>query len=538
MPTSMVLRFRDFGFLTISKHQELIDKNLYVWWGWWNKPNEKIPRDVFADFKTTLSTSRQLPIFLVDSGKEKLYRALLEDIVESETDNPIPCNEPAKTPDYYSNASYKAWFKFRKIEEIDASEIRNWSYDEVKGFLDDPASDRFQDKRAFDIQEMLNRRHRTIYFLRPYRSDDSDYRLELLPPVSPANFITAPIVTTSNYILQLSDVHFGVGHHGFSLKDDQLHQKKLSTHIIADLDRQYKDSAPAAVIISGDLTWQGKAEEFEFVARFIQDLTSVYGLEAHRFVVVPGNHDMQWSDQEPDKYDLGSPVTRPQGEAERNYRDFYKNVFGLSANEYLSMGRRYILGNYVPVDIVGMNSCRLEQKHFAGYGYVGLEQLNHAAEQMHWDSSQAGAPRRVLVLHHHIIPVTPQEELKYGNLYSLTLDAGQLTYRALDLGVDLIVHGHMHQPFAAAVSRVLKGSAFSSRTMGVHGAGSAGVKRDLTGEIGKNTYSILEFDEKGNLHLKLRTSSDNFQGFDQSDLDCYFVPAGRQGLRLGQPPEQ
>ncbi len=533
MATTMALRFRDLVTapgLTIENHQRVITSNNYVWWGWWNKPNEKIPRATFAEFRQVASQS-EMWIFLVDSGREKLYRALVGTITESGTEDVIACPEPTKTPGYYSTASYKAWFQLKTIEESDSpDEIRKWSYDEVEGFLDDPAGDRFQDKRVFNIQEMLNRRHRTIYFLQPYHQGHQDYRLELLPPVSPAHFITTPILSSSNYILQLSDVHFGVGHHGFSLDRDELQRKKLSSMVISDLQRQFKDVPPAAVIMSGDLTWQGQAVEFEYVARFIQELRSVYGLEAHHFVVVPGNHDIQWSAQDADNYEPGKPVTREANESEQNYRDFYKKVFGLAANEYLSLGRRVILSNYVPVDIVGLNSSRLEQKHFAGYGYVSLEQLDDAAERMRWSTSKSKLTRRVLVLHHHLVPVTPKEELEYGRLYSLTLDAGQLTYRAQELGVDLVMHGHMHQPFVSTVSRAARGSGFSSRTMGIHGAGSAGVKRELTGEIGKNSYSVFDFDEDG-ITLRVRSRSENYEGFDQ-DWQCYFARTAAGGLEV------
>lgn len=151
MITNMALRFRDLVTdpgQTIANHQRIIDVNDYVWWGWWNKPKEKIPRNTFAHFRQ-LAASTELWLFLVDSGSEKLYKALLESIVESQTEDVIACPDAAKTPGYYSTARYKAWFRLKKIEEIPPDEIRKWSYCEVEEFLDDPAADRFQDKRVF-----------------------------------------------------------------------------------------------------------------------------------------------------------------------------------------------------------------------------------------------------------------------------------------------------------------------------------------------------------------------------------------------------
>src|SRR5205823_2199642 len=109
--------------------------------------------------------------------------------------------------------------------------------------------------------------------------------------------------------------------------------------------------------------------------------------------------------------------------------------------DFLSMGRRYILANYVAVDIVGLNSCRLEQKHFAGYGYVSREQLKSAASEMGWWNEDPNLKFRIVSLHHHLIPVTPVEEFgTYGQNYSLTLDAAQLIYELLRLDADVVAH--------------------------------------------------------------------------------------------------
>jgi len=509
----MVLRFRDLVAGTIESHRTLIKEHGYAWWGWWNKPDEKIPRATFAAFREVIGRAGFVEIFLIDSGRAKLYKARLVDIDESKTEDLKECSEPKKTPGYYSTAKYKAWFKLTEINDASPTEIRNWSYEEITEFLDDPSADRFRDKRVFDIQEMLNRRHRTIYFIKPYNEKtDQDYRLEFLPPISRANFIRSPIVTNSDYILHISDLHFGTGYHRFALEAEP-NRKKLSTLIIDDLRREYGDVAPAAVVVSGDLTWHGEEDEFKMVYDSLKELESVFKLDPHRFVIIPGNHDIQWSDQNGGTFDREKPVTRASEEAEKNYRTFYKNFFGIAANSYLSLGRRYLLSNYSAIDIVGLNSCRLEQKPFAGYGYVSLEQVQDAATEMGWNKGKKpDSMVRMLTLHHHVMPVTSKEELEYGRLYSLTLDAGQLTYEALNFGVDLVIHGHMHQPFSAALSRAAKGADFSKRTLGVHGAGSAGVKKDLTGDVGKNSFSVYNFDKDG-VTIRIRSLSESYEGF-------------------------
>lgn len=154
-----------------------------------------------------------------------------------------------------------------------------------------------------------------------------------------------------------------------------------------------------------------------------------------------------------------------------------------------------------------MNSSRLEREAYRGYGYVGLDQLRGAFEGMGWSKGgEAGPKVRVLVLHHHVVPVVPREELGAPN-YSLTLDAGELLYTALEYGVDLVLHGHQHKPFVAGFSRYVdNGDIPCERTLAIHGGGSAGVATGhLPAGVG-NAYSILQFDHDG-LNISVRERS-------------------------------
>jgi len=551
MPTSMVLRFRDLVEDTISEHRKVIEGDGYVWWGWWNKPEERIPRDTFTQFLETIKDNGHLWVYLLHSGKRLLYKAQLVDIDVSETEAVKGCLEPEKSAGYYSGAEYKAWFRVAEIEDVSPEEIREWSYDEVREFIDDPYSTRFQDKRVFSVQEMLNRRHRTIYFLKPYEKQHLDHlielvpsigrvsfivppekqRMEIVPPTEIRDFMTTPVYRESTYIVHLSDLHFSTKHHSFTLEPDGV-RRPLVTLLADDLKDVGKGKPPAAVIISGDLTWQGRPEEFDLAYDFINNLQSITGLEPQHFVIVPGNHDIQWSKQRGDKYHKEKKVTAVSEAAEKNYRQFFERTLACAPNAFFAMGRRYILGNYIAVDIVGLNSSRLEQKHFAGYGYVGLEQVDKAAGAMGWQREDHRVRCRMLILHHHLAPVTPEEEVTtYDRIYSLTLDSGQLVYRTLELGVDLVAHGHMHQPFASSVSRAARGSSFPpSRTFAIHGAGSAGAKRDHLGAIGKNSYSVYGFTEEGTT-VSIRSWGENVGRFEK-DWQCHFSRNPEGGLKL------
>lgn len=528
IPETMVLRFRDLLAPTIQAHRELITPGSpYVWWGWWNKPNERIPRNTFSSMLERLGPGRPLNIFLVDSGTQKLYRAALTGIVPAPTSAEIPSPEPARTPEYYRNTLHRAWFRLQSIADASPADLQRWSYAEVAEFTDDPYAERFHDKQVFDVAEMLGRTHRTIYFLQPYRTGHAGHRVELVPPLAPSNFATSPVLTRSSYVLHLSDMHFGAGHHQFALPSGPgAVQESLVTLLLRDLEAQFGKMPPAAVILNGDFTWAGTEEEYGWALDLVRGLRSAYDLTPEQLVMVPGNHDIQWAVDDEGEYDRTRPVSVAADQATRNYRAFYRDVFGLEPDAQLCMGRRIVLKNYVSLDIVGVNSSLLEQKHFAGYGFVSLRQLEHAASMMGWTGDERETRYRVLVLHHHLVPVTAREDVGYARTYSLTLDAAELTHVAMQRGVDLVLHGHMHQPFVAAMSRAGRNIGFpSGRTLAVHGAGSAGVARDHTGAVGKNSYSVLVFDEEG-ATLRVRSGGESASGFAE-DWRC----------RLDQNPE-
>ncbi|HTX46900.1 MAG TPA: hypothetical protein VMD48_11490, partial [Solirubrobacteraceae bacterium] len=152
---------------------------------------------------------------------------------------------------------------------------------------------------------------------------------------------------------------------------------------------------------------------------------------------------------------------------------------------------------------------------FAGYRFVSREQLVNAAEAMGWTpGAEAGPKLRVLVLHHHVVPVVPQEEIfNPDERYSLTLDAAQLLYTALEYGVDLVVHGHQHQPFSASYGRREKEATLPpGRQLAIQAAGSAGVQVAYIPAFGRNSYCVYEISERG-VKVLIRAASENIDGF-------------------------
>ena len=168
MQENVVLRFRDLVDQTIIEHRKRIDEFGYVWWGWWNKPDEKIPRQIFTRFQEKISKDNYLWLFLSDSGTLRLYKAKLIEIDMASEEEPKECKEIEKVPEYYFSSKYKVWLCFSNIIDTTPDEIREWAFIFDDDLKDNDEIKNYHNKRIDSIQEMLNCCHRTIYHIQPY----------------------------------------------------------------------------------------------------------------------------------------------------------------------------------------------------------------------------------------------------------------------------------------------------------------------------------------------------------------------------------
>ena len=171
MRSNMVLRFRDLISETIQEHHSCIKKFGYVWWAWWNKPDERVPRKELTQFQDTIKAKGYIWIYLADSGTLRLYRAKLVEIDIAEDEEAKECREFEKVPEYYCTSKYRVWLRFSNIQDAFPEEIREWAYDDPADFLYIPEIDLFKDKQISSIHEMITLRHRTIYFIQPYNPE-------------------------------------------------------------------------------------------------------------------------------------------------------------------------------------------------------------------------------------------------------------------------------------------------------------------------------------------------------------------------------
>jgi predicted phosphodiesterase len=504
--TTFILRFRDLvteSGGTISRHMDLIRDRQAVWWAWWRKAGETVPVDEMRRLRT-IARGAGLAVYLHDSGQNKLYAATCRDIDWTVEPEGKASPEDTLTPDYYRQRQYMMWFKFSHISELpDPKEVlQKLTYVQVGSMFETGVSRyaAFYGK-AIDDSEELTEQNRTIWFVREWRIGDRTGRHVLLDAAIniSSQFPKQRIETASTNVLWLSDIHFSTATtdspHTFAMPNgvSSVHRVTLSGAIVRD----FPDARFAAILVSGDITWRAGTDEFLVARRELQDVMNDTGMDATRLIVVPGNHDLAYS-KNPD--DLSSQVEFATVEARSAYTQFYYDLYHEPPSEHLAMGRHLLLSNGVLVDIVALNSSALQQapNRLQGHGYVGDEQLRMAARAMGWtDGAQKRRVFRIVMLHHHLVPMNYMLDPERLRGFSVSLDAEAIMRWLVEHRVDLVLHGHMHEPGIVRVEKPIDRSKPDAGWYGftIAGMGTTGAHAEALTEVGKNTVGLLDFQD-------------------------------------------
>jgi 3',5'-cyclic-AMP phosphodiesterase len=158
---------------------------------------------------------------------------------------------------------------------------------------------------------------------------------------------------------------------------------------------EINDLEPAIVICSGDLTTFGFKEEYALAKRYLDRI------ECESLVVIPGNHDS-------------------------------RNV-GYVHFERL-FGERFSVLTKEGVRVVAVDSTEPDLDH----GQIGRGRYRWIEEQFAPD-----ADLRIFVLHHHLLPVPGT-----GRERNVVYDAGDVIECLQRAGVNLVLSGHKHVPYA------------------------------------------------------------------------------------------
>ena len=91
-------------------------------------------------------------------------------------------------------------------------------------------------------------------------------------------------------ILHLSDIHFGRDNPKYKVRGEF----KCKKVILRDLLTSIRDNTmkPDHIIVTGDVAWFGKREDFEEAVEWFRELLNATGLSGSDITFCPGNHDV------------------------------------------------------------------------------------------------------------------------------------------------------------------------------------------------------------------------------------------------------
>jgi 3',5'-cyclic AMP phosphodiesterase CpdA len=232
-------------------------------------------------------------------------------------------------------------------------------------------------------------------------------------------------------ILHVSDTQFGA-HHRFTGDGPP-----LASTMVTDLRRLLGEHIERIdlIVISGDIAERSLRSEFEQARQFIDALCNATGVDHPRVVVVPGNHDVNWSlcnayfaECEADEASPRAPFSKKW----KHYQQFVTDLHGPTA---FTEDQPYRVHTFQDLGVViaALNST-MEETHLKDghYGWCGHDQLTWAHARL----AETTGLARIGVLHHNARrkAVADNENLRDEDALTTVL-APQL---------DLLLHGHTH----------------------------------------------------------------------------------------------
>jgi Icc-related predicted phosphoesterase len=294
----------------------------------------------------------------------------------------------------------------------------------------------------------------------------------------------------SIWILHLSDLHMTSGTDFFSMLQP----------LISDLNKLKKELAFDRLnylVISGDLTNYGKAQEYEVVRQFISKVIENFELSAERCIIVPGNHDIDWDENVYDwkakrvldvkSLEGVSFVEQGNGYLVRNTQKYPQRFSSFSKNFYHPLIQREypleskdqcILTPFYEdgLQFLAMNSCWEIDEFHQTSSSINLSSLSRGLCKANEQIKQFPIDRHILriaVWHH---PVTGNDKISD--------DAFLEQLRKENFA--LCLHGHVHEDRSDIIGYL------HERKIRIAGAGSFGVPACDRPESVPRLYTLLE----------------------------------------------
>jgi 3',5'-cyclic AMP phosphodiesterase CpdA len=270
------------------------------------------------------------------------------------------------------------------------------------------------------------------------------------------------------------------------------------------------DKRVDALVLSGDFSWWGGMDEFLQARIVVEEIMVRLGLSHDKVLIIPGNHDITWDPTSPNL----APSHHGKAASRQNYDTFFELVMKRKPPPEADLLVIPSRSGTTKLRIIGLDSNRVEGKSAAGLGYISHEAFQAAANLLEADSVTGFKDVYTWVaVHHHVFPATAiRLEQAKAREVSLMGNTSELQEYAAQWHVEVILHGHEHQPSVTVSRRWPIGHGYDFTPLTVIGAGSFSVNRDLLGPLSRNHYYVL-YRRKSDLVIRSRQNSESLLNF-------------------------
>lgn len=268
-------------------------------------------------------------------------------------------------------------------------------------------------------------------------------------------------------LLHITDLHFRSVPNLHDAPDYKLPPRELEDLLVtpdrADTflrmaEEIFKGDSPDAVVVSGDIADRGGTDqpvaglgEFSRATIFLSDLAAKLHIDKARVLVVPGNHDIDWSTRGPERFANYLDAVRGFSSPRHLRKQTLAPVtIGLSSGQVeaevtllaspLLSGVRAPWGGDLRQSVTdqldGDNLAEDDASNLADIAVLGSEQREYLASQR--DRLPGGI--KIAVLHHHLLPHSQIEFTPFESV----VDAGAAIDSLIYGHFDLVLSGHKH----------------------------------------------------------------------------------------------
>lgn len=319
--------------------------------------------------------------------------------------------------------------------------------------------------------------------------------------------------------LHLSDLHLG----SRSVPETRLALDSLIKDLGQQMERDQLELD--AVFVTGDIAWSGQPSEYELAQGFFAELLDTLGLPATRLFLVPGNHDVDWSQISSGAKALGETLQSREQVLEvlenatdrqlllSRLKGYHQHMMALggapdSEDESLGYAHTFELQGW-RIAVLGLDSAWLSAPgdDRARGLLLGEWQVRRLLAETR------DADLRIALVHH---PFDFLREFDRNVCEDL-----------LTSGTNFILHGHLHRP---AIRRL---ESPDSGAMVIAGGAT------WESQSAVNAYNLVSLDLPAGLgDITMRRYSDRGSGFWAPDTLLYEnAPGGTFGFQF-RPPEE